>query len=444
MSAPQRKKIGGYDVVEPLDQGGMGVVYLAEQPELERRVVIKALRKDLVQNPQIDERFRREAEAQCRVHHQNVVAVYDCFIWRGERFIAQEYVEGADLEATLSVVRRFEPRVGALLALELARGLEEIHQREIVHRDLKPPNVLLGKGGEVKVADFGIALESSGERLTQTGHAVGTPPYMSPEQLLGERVDSRSDVFAFGVLLYEMLAGEPPFAEGDPEQDEPLIRRIQNGCYVPLRRVSPLVPRWLAKLVRDCLRPKPGKRPQTMAAVRAVIERKLSSVSPVQCRRELSEWLWDRKVFQAGANETVMAPAMPKARRKLPLPSLRVAAAFSLCAALIAGVVGFDREGLPALPELALPELSLPELPSLQNLLPGPAEPAVVHIEATPWARVQIDDRPAFKTPSDGPISLPPGPHKIAFEHPEFGRVERTVDVQPGEERTITHTFQKE
>jgi len=437
MSAPPRKKIGGYDVVEQLDQGGMGVVYLAEQPELERYVVIKALRKDLVQNQQIDERFRREAEAQCRVHHQNVVAVYDCFIWRGERFIAQEYVEGADLDATLQVVRRMEPRVGALLALELARGLEEIHHLDIVHRDLKPSNVLLGKGGEVKVADFGIALESSGERLTQTGHAVGTPPYMSPEQLLGERVDARSDIFAFGVLLYEMLVGEAPFAEGDPEQDEPLIRRIQNGRYVPPRRAAPAVPRWLARLVRDCLRPKPGKRPQSIADVRRRIERKLRSTSPIQCRQELSTWLWERRVFVASANETVLAPAIAKARPKLRLPSLRVAAAFALCAVLIAGVVQVDRTQLPA-----LPELSVPELPSLGQLLPWRIQPAHVHIDATPWARVQVDDRPVFKTPSDRPIALSPGSHKIAFEHPEFGRIEQTVEVTAGEERTILHVFE--
>ncbi len=285
MSAPTRKKIGGYDLLEPLDQGGMGVVHLAIQPELERHVVIKSLRKDLVQNKEIDERFRREAEAAGRVHHQNVVTVYDCFSWRGERYIAQEYVDGADLDMALRVVRRVAPSVAALLALELARGLEAIHERDIVHRDLKPSNVLLGKGGEVKIADFGIALEGTGERLTRMGYAVGTPPYMSPEQLLGERVDQRSDVFAFGVLLYEMAVGEPPFPEVDPECDDALIKRIQAERYHALRRRNPEASRWLSKLVRHCLRPKPGKRPQLMSEVRAVLERRLGYPAPADCRR---------------------------------------------------------------------------------------------------------------------------------------------------------------
>jgi len=131
-------------------------------------------------------------------------------------------VDGVDLHGAIDEVGELSARSAALAAV--ARGLEEIHSVGIVHRDLKPANVLLGREGAAKLADFGIALESGAERLTQTGHAVGTPACMSPEQLLGEAVDFRSDVYAFGVMLYEMLAGHVPLAD-NPELDELERRR---------------------------------------------------------------------------------------------------------------------------------------------------------------------------------------------------------------------------
>jgi serine/threonine-protein kinase len=167
VSASTRRRIGSYDVERELGHGGMGVVYLARQPALDRRVVLKTLRRDLVSEPSIEERFEREAQAAAGVHHQNVVAVYDCFAWRGERFIAQEYVDGADLSSVLGQVRRIDSRVAALIALELVRGLEEIHACGIVHRDLKPSNILLGRGGEAKIADFGIAVSRRARRPPQ-------------------------------------------------------------------------------------------------------------------------------------------------------------------------------------------------------------------------------------------------------------------------------------
>jgi serine/threonine protein kinase len=263
-----RKSIGTFEVERELGQGGMGVVYLARQPALDRRVVIKMLRRDLNQDDDCEERFRREAQAAAAVHHQNVVAVYDCFSWRGERFISQEYVDGRDLATILQTVRRLQPRIAALVALELARGLEEVHARGIVHRDLKPSNVLLGRGGEAKIADFGIALDAKAPGLTQVGHAVGTPTYMSPEQFMGERVDERSDIFTFGILLYEMLAGETPFR--DEEEGPSLLRRMESGRYPSLRRSAPGTPRALRGMVRRCLRPGCGRgasstRTRTMA-----------------------------------------------------------------------------------------------------------------------------------------------------------------------------------
>ncbi len=211
-TASTSRKVGSFEVEHELGRGGMGVIYLGWQPALERRVVLKALRRGVVDDPKLEERFRREAQAAASVQHQNVVAVYDYFEWRGEPYIAQEYVDGVDLSTVPQSAGRLPPRVAALIALELVRGLEEIHVYGIVHRDLKPSNILLGKRGQAKIADFGIALDGTGPALTKTGLALGTPQYMSPEQLLGERVDGRTDLFALGALLYEMLVARAPFA----------------------------------------------------------------------------------------------------------------------------------------------------------------------------------------------------------------------------------------
>ncbi|MDJ0850713.1 MAG: serine/threonine-protein kinase [Myxococcota bacterium] len=354
------KAVGSYEVERELGQGGMGVVYLARHPELERPVVLKTLRRDVARDAALEERFRREARTAAGVHHQNVVALYDCFTWRGERYIAQEYVEGRDLATVLDSVRRIEPRIAALVALELARGLEEIHAGGIVHRDLKPSNVLLGVGGQVKIADFGIALEGSGEALTKVGHAVGTPAYMSPEQLAGERPDIRSDLFTFGILLHEMLTGEPPFP--DDQEGGSLLRRMEAGRWTRTRRLAPKTPRSLARIVTRCLHPRLKKRTASAADLRRTLERQLDSPAPVETRAEIAAWLWERGAFPEDDGSATRALPAPLPRRRRGRTLLRWAAAAALAGAVLAGASFVKRE-----------PLDLEKLPLLSRILEIPA-----------------------------------------------------------------------
>jgi len=424
MAGPTRKTIGSYEVERELGQGGMGVVYLARQPALERQVVIKTLRRGLAEDESIEERFQREAQAAARIHHQNVVAVYDCFAWRGERFIVQEYVAGEDLASVLQVVRRLDPRIAGLVALELARGLEEVHTQDVVHRDLKPGNVLLGRSGDAKIADFGIALEPRNTTLTQVGLAVGTPAYMSPEQHMGERADQRSDLFSFGVLLFEMLTGELPFPESDDEKVQVLVRRMEAGCYIRPRKLAPETPRALARLIRACLRPKAKKRLQSATTLREALERLLGHPSPAECRAEIAAWLWERKVFQPDENETEFVQQAPAARHWG--GPLRWAAALATCAAVLAGA---DAVRLGVIPtDLTLPGMT-PEM-------------ARVRFEAVPRTEVRIDDGVPFRMPRSGPVELPPGVHHVVFRHPELGSAERRIEVAAGEERIVAHVFE--
>jgi serine/threonine protein kinase len=338
MSGQGPRTIGSFAVERELASGGMGVVLLGRHATLERRAVLKRLRPDLASSDELVERFAREARAAAAVHHENVVAVYDWISWRGEHYIAQEYVDGVDLRAALAHVGRFPWRIAALIALEILRGLEAIHARGTVHRDLKPANVLLGRGGEVKIADFGIAQDRTGDGLTRPGTTLGSPPYIAPEQLLGERSDARSDLFALGVMLYELLAGAPPFREPAEGEDDTLLQRIQRGRYPGLRRAVPGTPGWLARTTHALLRAKPRRRPPSVQALRRTFERRLGAF-PAEAKVEIAAWLWQEGVFERREGDTVVL-STPEAREGA-RPWLRWALAAAVAGSLLGA--GFVR-----------------------------------------------------------------------------------------------------
>ena len=434
-ASAEPKNVGSFEVEGELGQGGMGVVYLARQPALDRQVVLKTLRRDLSEKESIHERFKREAQAAASIHHQNVVAVYDCFPWRGLRYIAQEYVAGADLGCVLQQLSCIAPRVAALIVLELARGLEEIHSRGIVHRDLKPSNILLGRNGEVKIADFGIALDPTGPALTQTGHAIGTPPYMSPEQYLGDRVDERSDIFAVGVLLYEMLTGEPPFAETDSDTGEGLLRRIEAGRYASPRQSASNTPRYLVRLIRACLRPTPRKRLRSAVALRLSLERHLRSPAPSECRAEICAWLWKRGVFEASGDETVALPRA-EARPRPAKPRWRAAMVGATALALVAGSLVTNRVEVKSF------EIATIGIATLRGLLQNaPIASASVRFEIPPNTEVRIDGGAPLPMPVAQPVELAPGRHRFVFDHSEHGRIRHFVELRGGEERWLRDVF---
>ena len=380
MSSTIGKTLGNFIVEREIGRGGMGVVLLARQQSLDRPAVLKQVRRDLDSMPDLQERFEREARAAASVHHQNVVAVYDLFRWRGSQYIAQEYVDGVDLSSALSRTGRLPWRIAALIALALARGLEEIHAHGTVHRDLKPANILLGRRGQVKIADFGLALDATGSNLTQPGVMIGSPPYMPPEQMLGERVDARCDLFSLGVVLYEMLAGALPYPEPEGEETDSLLGRMQRERYLRLRKLAPDAPRFLARLVRRCLRAKARQRLSSTTQLRRALEKRLASTSPVDLQAELASWLWERQVFEQRANETVLLLPTPAAPP--PEPSRRWILGAVACGIAALGILLIDvRPGpgarVPAGPQhpeniAPLPAASI--ISGTPGELPEPAE----------------------------------------------------------------------
>jgi predicted Ser/Thr protein kinase len=228
-------RVGTYVVIEELGRGGMGVVYLAEDQRLGRRVALKALPASVAGSPELRQRLRREARAAATISHPGVAVVYALEEIDDHLFIASEYVSGDTLR-TMIARGPIAPSQVRAMALEIASALAAAHHAGVIHRDLKPENVLIADDGRIKIVDFGIAQIEGPEatRLTRAGAMLGTPAYMAPEQLLGGSVDARADLYAVGVLLTEMLAGHHPLRGGSasPALDGPLgaiIARCTQG-----------------------------------------------------------------------------------------------------------------------------------------------------------------------------------------------------------------------
>ena len=257
------KKLGKYEVLGELGHGAMGIVYRARDPIINRLVALKTITTGLAGDPALLERFYREAQAAGGLQHPNIVTIYDMGVADDVPFIAMELVEGENLEqliarkSTLAVTRKL------VYAIQACRAFDFAHKRGIVHRDIKPGNVMVSEDGTVKVVDFGIArvLETS---KTQTGMLIGTFAYMSPEQYHGEHANERSDIWSFGVLVYELLSYQRPFTGSTPAS---LMHNICNEEPAPLRTILPECTEELEQAVSKMLRKSPGERHDSMEDV---------------------------------------------------------------------------------------------------------------------------------------------------------------------------------
>jgi len=258
-----------YHIVEKLGEGGMGVVYKARDSRLDRDVAIKFLSSRVSDDASGHARFEVEARAAAALNHPNIATVHAIEDVGGELFIVMEYIEGCELKEIITA--------GALgldralkIALGVAQGLHLAHQKGIIHRDIKPSNIMVADGDTPKITDFGLARIGSGMDLTKLGTTVGTVTYMSPEQVVGERADQRSDIWSFGVLLYEMLTGHPPFTGPNFRA---VLNAILNLAPKPVSSFDGDIPAELGVLVMKMLQKEAAARPQSMVEVIDVLKR---------------------------------------------------------------------------------------------------------------------------------------------------------------------------
>lgn len=257
------KQLGDYSVLRRLGRGAMAEVYLADQQSLGRQVALKVLKKELACDPTCVQRFRREAQAAASLVHANIVQVHEVACIDGVHFIAQEYVQGVNLQQYLARNGTLDLKLALLVIRQAAAALAKAADQKIVHRDIKPENIMITRSGEVKVADFGLArvLQLEGSvQLTQAGMTMGTPLYMSPEQAEGKALDHRSDIYSLGIACYHVLAGKPPFSG-----DTALAVAVQhlNKPPEPLENIRPDLPPALARIIHKMIAKSPDHRQQS-------------------------------------------------------------------------------------------------------------------------------------------------------------------------------------
>lgn len=248
---------GELEDVRLVATGGMAQIFRARQPALDRFVVIKKLKVELAASPETKQRFHREAKALASVLHQNIAHVYDFIQTDTDAYILMEYIDGVDLSTVIKKLGHLPEMVAACILLLVAKGVSYMHSNHLIHRDIKPSNIRLTSRGSVKLMDFGIVMDVDKESLTRPGMMVGSPQYLSPEQVLGDPITPSADLFLLGICLYEMLTGVRPFKD---EQGETVFQRIREVKYVPVRDMQPGVSKKIAEIVDKCLQKRPENR----------------------------------------------------------------------------------------------------------------------------------------------------------------------------------------
>jgi len=408
----QGTAVGSLVIEEKLARTGSGDVLLARQPGLARRVLVRTLRRDLLANSTLVERFRREARMAARVCHPGVQQVFDLFAWHGDHYLVLEHVEGDSLCAWIERLGTPPARVGRALALELARAVEALHAAGVVHADLCADNVRVGRWGEVKLGGLAWARAAN-----ESGVPAPDPtPSSAPEVADGSAPDVRSDVFSLGLLIALLVTGKAAAPRG-------------AGA--------------VGRLLRRAIHSDPARRPDA-ASLRARLEQQLGGVSVAEIRAEIAGWLLPR-------SEAVASPVAATAPRKRRLTPARVAALSGAAAGLAAALfVGWERRALApgkdAPPSVRVAASSAPsEPPSVDaGTAPTPLpERARLRVAVFPWGEVRIDGGDAIVTPRAAPVDLAPGPHRIEIVHPTLGREVREITLAAGERRTLHHVFDR-
>ncbi|SFZ79518.1 serine/threonine-protein kinase [Chitinimonas taiwanensis] len=367
------EKLGHYRIQDTLGEGAMGVVYRAVDERLDRTVALKVLRLHLnpAERSEYAARLQQEARSAARLNHAGIITMYDCGDENGHAYLAMEYVEGKPLQSLLDQGIRLPLNRVLKLADQLFAALAYAHEHDVVHRDIKPANLMLKADGRLKITDFGIAQLPASE-LTRTGTIVGSPRHMAPEQIEGKKLDGRADLFAAGIVLYEVLTGKRPF---DGDHMASIAYKILHEDPVPIQSLNPNVPDALAALVMRCLEKDPAARFATVREARNAL-RDLSLSKPDTSNGE---------VATTKHSEPPPKPAANEAKSRLPV----MAAAMAGVALIGIAAAWFGQEREPAALSIATPsstpavvEAPVPPPAPAPALQPPPAQPEAVLMQA--------------------------------------------------------------
>ena len=403
---------GRYRIQEELGKGTMGVVYRAHDPQIDRLVALKILRPDRVVSESFVARFLKEARAIGRLSHPQIVTVYDVGEDKGTIYIAMEYLEGRSFD---TVVRARELSIEQCVdvARQIAEALDYAHSKGIVHRDIKPSNIILTADNRIKLTDFGIARieDTAAAHQTQAGEILGTPVYMSPEQVMGQTVDGRSDLYSVGVLIYEMLAGKRPFQGNNIAA---IFKAITQDTPEPPASLDPFIPKALSNLVMKSLAKEPRDRFQT--------------------GREMAEALKAVSAPESASGPAPPPKALPPKRRPVWLYSL-------LILALLGAGGGYwwlqkgpgSEQGTTQGDASSSDNGSVNHQTAQGDDAKPPQQLAVLQVSTEPaGAQVYVDGLFRGQTPMDLDLGL--GKYEVRLNLPEYLEWEAQINLEnPGE-----------
>jgi serine/threonine-protein kinase len=466
------EQIGRYRVMAELGRGAMGVVYRALDPAIGRTVAIKTIRladfADAAELARLRERLLREARAAGVLSHPNIVTVYDVGEEQGVAWIAMEFVSGSTLEELLSGAEALQPETVLRILRQTAAALDYAHSKGIVHRDVKPANIVIQEDGTVKITDFGIARDAASRELTHAGTVVGTPSYMSPEQVEGRSVDGRSDQFSLAVIAYEMLTGEKPFTR---EPLPALLYQIAHEEPAPPQRINPTLGGQVEAVLRKALAKRPEERYETCTAFVRALEGACGAsrwkplargagqslptaeVHTVAARRApkrkkrlwpaavvvlavaaVAGWVWWRSVWLGSAPPAKPAPPAAESpdvsQRPSPAGPKREEPAPTVAAE--APAAEGASQAAPSPSEEPKPQARSGETAAAPGVSAGGQTQVVLVRTSPPGAVVVFDRNPGLSCKTPCSISLAPGRHTAAASLAGYRPAMRIFEV-PGE-----------
>jgi eukaryotic-like serine/threonine-protein kinase len=436
-------RIGSFRVEETLGTGALATIYRAVQEPVGRVVALKALKTQIAPGSSFAEQLEREAKVLADLVHPNVVLLLDSGRTpAGRPYLVLEHVDGPSLERVLAKKKKLSVDTALAIGAGVCAGLEHAHARGVIHRDVKPSNLLLASTGVVKLIDFGIAQRArspsisdtlGAEGITPSGRlapeqlkdAFGTPAYMSPEQILGDFVDGRSDLFSLGVVLYQMLTGVRPFEGGGGG------RSMRRDTPRPVRDLAPQVPRATERMVMRLLEKSPNDRYPNASMVLERLQAQLRAQTREDpnaiVRGALVETGFLTREKRTGS--LADAGALPRAANR----------------GLVRAIIGFAVIGAAfAVSIIAIEGTSWSSSDRRAGERPlelVPEQGGGLRVVATPWAYVKVDGQQVETTPFARPIPLPPGKHFVTLSHPDAPSIEREVVIAPGEISSLDVTL---
>lgn len=471
-----------FEIRDRLGRGGMGAVYRAYDRTLEEEVALKVLREDVAASPEASRRFRTEIKLARKVIHRNVCRIFEYGEDAGLTYIAMELVEGTDLKQLVTRAGQLPLREAFSIAIQVADGLEAIHHVGVIHRDLKASNIMIDAQGHVRLMDFGIAKAAAEDATgaTATGHVVGTPSCMSPEQARGEKVDFRSDIYSLGVVIFELFAGQPLFDSETP------LGLLMKHIHEPPQLQGPRAARLPASLVpvlAIALSKAREDRYPSAAAFSTALQKAMDASAGSEVTAQGSKptlevqprlggdapWAVTRESAspaptvgmaaeiptiassRAEAKTVALPPPRPRtsaAPEPKPAGPSRLAIGGGIAALLVLGALAlYPRGPAEAPPVTPSPSPTPTATPSVAPV----GAPVEVRLNATPWARVKVTPAGAAPEGFVAPrgdivtpcaLALPPGRYSVAFENGGLTKgFEATITVEPGEPNVFTFTM---